>query len=51
MIRVFASFGQGLYGVRISPPGMTGSDGVQQITSTRAVDGYAFMPSRGAGDG
>jgi len=55
MIRVFASFGRSLYGVRVSPPGMTGSDGVQQITSTRAVEavsvGYAFMPSRGAGDG
>jgi len=55
MIRVFASFGRGLYGVRVSPPGMTGSDRVQQITSTRAVEavsvGYAFMPRRGAGDG
>lgn len=55
MIRAFASIGRGLHGVRVSPPGMTGSEGVQQITSARAVEAvlfeYAFKPGRGAGNG
>ena len=55
MICAFASIGQDLHGVRVSPPDMTGSEGVQQITSARAVEavlvGYAFSPGRGAGSG
>ena len=55
MIRAFASIDQGLDGVRVSLPGITGTEGVQQITSVRAVEavlvGYAFPLGRGAGNG
>ena len=55
MIRAFASSGRGLQGVRVSPPSMTGSEGVQQIFSARAVEavlvGYAFAPGKGVGNG
>lgn len=55
MIRAYASIGRGLHGVRVSPPGMTGSEGVQQIISARAVEavlvGYAFTPGRRVGNG
>lgn len=54
MIRAFTLIGRSLHGVKDSPPGMTGSEGVQQITSARAVEavlvGYAFTPGRGVGN-
>lgn len=37
MIRALAPIGSGLHGVRVSPQRMTGSEGVQQITSARAL--------------